>query len=174
MLGSIHTDLLCPVCKGKFKLDENRNAMFCADGHTEIAHFGKCRVFFKKTTSRFHTVMEALQKLQYLRVQFQNGTYDPRDYAKDLPLGFSKLADQWLETREGATKRKTLSGSTLRNYRNYMRRFKPERRLQRFYRGFVPAIETAPNHPKSTPDLSSLCHVVCGPNHERKREWTSI
>ncbi|MFO8086123.1 MAG: site-specific integrase [Desulfobacterales bacterium] len=96
MKGSIYTDEKCPVCDKVFKYDANRAGMFCANGHKPIPHYGKCRVQFQRTKKRFDSVQAAEQFLNYLRWQYQNGGYDPRDYQADNPLAFKTLADKWL------------------------------------------------------------------------------
>jgi len=127
MKGSIHTSAKCPICGGSFRLDENIDVMVCTGrlSHSPVYHQGKCRVYYKSTTMRFDTVKAAKQNLDHLRVKDQKyGTYDPRDYKKDVPLGFTTLADLWLKHRERNAQGKAISASTLESYRNYMRRAK--------------------------------------------------
>jgi len=127
MKGSIYTSLKCPVCGGNFKFDENIDALVCTGKltHNPVYHRGKCRTYYKSTTMRFDSVRAAKQQLDHLRVKDQRyGTYDPRDYQKDVPLGFSVLADTWLKYRDKNSQGGTLSASTLGSYRNYMARAK--------------------------------------------------
>lgn len=96
MKGGIYTDEKCPVCGNAFRYDANRAGMFCANGHKEIPHYGKCRVHFVKTKKRFESVRAAEQFLNYLRWQYQNDGYDPRDFQADNPLSFANQVDKWL------------------------------------------------------------------------------
>jgi len=130
MKGGIHSDQQCPLCTGRFKHDENRHGLFCkgpiGSGHPVIAATEKFRVYFEDTTRRFKTYYEAERFLLHLRVEHENSKYDPRDYRKDTPLGFSTQADRWLKFRGKNAEGKVLSKSTLRSYKNYMKRAKAE------------------------------------------------
>jgi integrase len=127
MKGSIYTSTKCPICKGAFKFDENIDTLVCTGGltHNPVYHHGKCRLYYKSTTMRFDTVKAAKQQLDHLRVKDQRyQAYDPRDYQKDVPLGFTTLADLWLKYREKNAQGKAISDSTVESYRNYLRRAK--------------------------------------------------
>lgn len=49
-----------------------------------------------------------------VRYETDKGTFDPRDYSKTNPLGFQKLANQWLDFKEKRIKK--TSFAPLRNY----------------------------------------------------------
>ncbi len=60
---------------------------------------------------------EAERILNGLRYETDRGTLDPRDYRKDQPLAFNRLATQWLKH-----KRSVVRPGTYRNLRNYITR----------------------------------------------------
>ena len=111
MKGGIYTAEKCPVCGKTFKYDANRAGMFCANGHKEVPHYGKCRVHFIKTYKRFENVQAAEQFLNHLRWQYQGGGYDPRDYRADHPLGFSVQVEKWLAQKARENIKETTLGN---------------------------------------------------------------
>ena len=107
-------------------VDEKRNGCYCLN-HPECG----ATIFFvrfEKVFKNFHNYFAAYQFLQGLRFKFTEGTFDERDYQKEAPLGFKNLANAWLDCKARPVKRKgrkarhPISDSTLRNYKNYMRR----------------------------------------------------
>jgi len=118
MKGGIYTDEKCPVCGKAFRYDANRAGMFCANGHKEIWHYGKCRVHFVKTKKRFESVHAAEQFLNFLRWQYQDGGYDPRDFQAANPLSFSNQADKWIAQKA----RENVKPTTLSNLRKNINR----------------------------------------------------
>jgi len=58
---------------------------------------------------------EAERILNGLRYETDRGTLDPRDYRKDQPLAFNRLAKQWLKH-----KRSVVRPGTFRNLKNYI------------------------------------------------------
>lgn len=52
-----------------------------------------------------------------MRWEVDQGTYDPREYRADYPLGFETLAAKWLEVKKKEVKKRSLN-----NLKNYMRR----------------------------------------------------
>jgi len=58
-------------------------------------------VRFKKTFRRFKGLQDAEAFLSMLRWKNYEETYDPRDYKKDVPLGFDTLSQEWLLRKEG-------------------------------------------------------------------------
>jgi integrase len=122
MKGSIYTDAKCPVCGGAFRYDANRAGMFCESGHKAIPHYGKCRVHFVKTKKRFDTVQAAEQFLNYLRFKYSDPVdgYDPRDYQRDNPLSFRRMAEKWVDQKS----RESIKPSTLSNLKRAISRAK--------------------------------------------------
>ena len=58
------------------------------------------QVRFGKTTFTRASKTEAERILTGLRYETDRGTFDPRDYRKDQPLAFNRLADKWLEYKK--------------------------------------------------------------------------
>jgi len=54
---------------------------------------------------RFRSYEEATRFLTGIRYEHDRGTFDPRDYSSDNPMGFGTLAYQWLGTMEGREKK---------------------------------------------------------------------
>ena len=76
---------------------------------------GRFRVQFgRNTRRRFSVYREAERFLDGLRWEVDQGTYDPRDYRVDYPLGFKTLAQKWLKVKEKEVKRR--SYNNLKNY----------------------------------------------------------
>lgn len=94
MKGGIYTDESCPICGAKL-VDNRKNGLTCPK-HPKV-YARNFRVKFKQTHKRFKDYNAADQFLSYLRHDVIN--YDPRDYQKKNPLGFSNLAEQWLLTK---------------------------------------------------------------------------
>jgi len=130
MKGDIYTRQKCSLCGKRLKHNEKKNGCVCPD-HPEI-RAGKIFVRFGGVFKNFSAerYLEANQFLQGLRFKLSEGSFDIRDYQKDTPLGFEKLGDEWLNFKARPIKQKgrrskyTISESTLRNYKNYMRRAK--------------------------------------------------
>ena len=57
-------------------------------------------VRFKNITRRFDSLKEAERFLNGLRFKVDEGTFDPRDYRKDLPLGFQNQVKKYLEYKK--------------------------------------------------------------------------
>lgn len=58
-------------------------------------------VKFKGVFRRFWSEKEAERFLTGLRYKCDEGTFDPRDYKKENPLGFENLSTKWLERKRG-------------------------------------------------------------------------
>ncbi|MFH1674288.1 MAG: hypothetical protein ABIF87_12795 [Pseudomonadota bacterium] len=115
MRGRIFSGQKCPICGGNFEHDERRRGLFCLD-HPEQRGTGRFRVQFgRKTRRRFNNYIEAERFLDGLRWEVDQGTYDPRDYKADNPLGFSTLALNWLQIKQKDVKPKSYN-----NLKNYM------------------------------------------------------
>jgi integrase len=68
--------------------------------HPEYRNDKGCYVKFKKMTRRFGGDYSAAARfLNGLRFKWDEGTFDPRDYAADHPLGFDNLIGKWLEVK---------------------------------------------------------------------------
>ena len=88
MRGRIYSDEKCRLCGGSFIHDERRRGLFCPN-HADQKANGRFRVKFgRKTRKRFRNYQEAERFLDGLRWEVDQGTYDPRDYKVDKPLGF--------------------------------------------------------------------------------------
>lgn len=115
MRGSIFSDQKCPICGGNFEHDDRRRGLFCPE-HPDQTATGRFRVQFgRKARRRFSVYREAERFLDGLRWEVDQGTFDPRDYRTDYPLGFKALAIKWLQVKRNEVKRKSYN-----NLRNYM------------------------------------------------------
>ena len=114
MLGGIYTRQRCPLCGSKM-VDNRINACTCPDHPDQKA--SRFEVIFRGIGRRFNDYRAAFQFLTGLRHEVTQGKFDPRDYRKDNPLGFSTLAWQWLEKKKTAVR-----PSSWRNLRNYLGR----------------------------------------------------
>lgn len=122
MEGGIYTRQHCPLC-GAVLNHRIQDGIVC-QRHPEI-RASRFIVKFKKTYLNFREFKEAERYITGLRFKADEGSYDPRDYQKDNPLGFSTLMDQWYAdktvesvNRNGKTERKIKPG-TRKNYTNY-------------------------------------------------------
>ena len=114
--GEIFSDQKCPVCGLAYAHDDHRRGLFCPD-HPDQAATGRFRVQFgRQTRKRFTTYREAERFLDGLRWEVDQGTYDPRDYRVDNPLGFWTLAEKWLAVKKSEVKHR--SYNNLQNYMN--------------------------------------------------------
>ena len=115
MRGRIYTDQKCPICGGIMEYDERRRGLLCKK-HPDQQATSRFRVQFGRgTRKRFSHYLEAERFLDGLRFKVDEGTYDPRDYRADYPLGFETLSRKWLEIKKKEVKRKSYN-----NLRNYM------------------------------------------------------
>lgn len=114
MLGGIYSDQRCPLCKSRFR-DDGRRGLACpAHPDQQATSF---RVYFRGITRRFRSYETAQRFLTGLRYKTDEETFDKRDYKEGNPLGFAKLAEQWLEF-----KRATLRKGSFKNLSNYIHR----------------------------------------------------
>ena len=115
MRGRIYSDQRCPICGGNFVHDDRRRGLFCPV-HPDQQATGRFRVHFGRgTKKRFSVYREAERFLDGLRWEVDQGTYDPRDYRINHPLGFETQARKWLEVKKKEVKPKSYA-----NLRNYM------------------------------------------------------
>ncbi len=101
MLGGIYSDQRCHQCGSKF-IDDGRKGLFCPHHPESQATRFKVRLKYKgkEVLKRFRDYSSAQRFLTGLRFQIDQGTFDPRDYQNDNPLGFENLASQWLSYKE--------------------------------------------------------------------------
>lgn len=116
MLGAIYAadGQRCPICGGAF-LDDKKRSVSCPEHPGQIAT--KLQVRFRGICKRFSGYKDAMRFLTGLRYKFDEGTFDERDYMANKPLGFSNLAERWLEV-----KNQNVKPNTYRNLKNEMRK----------------------------------------------------
>jgi integrase len=116
MKGNIYTSEKCPLCKGKLRHDENRNAFTCEKHPGKAFPIQHVWVKFgRDVRKRFKYYKEAAQFLAGLRYKSVEGTFDARDYKSEHPLGFETQALKWLQVKKQTVKLDTWS-KTHRNY----------------------------------------------------------
>lgn len=117
MKGGIYSDQSCSICGSRFIYDGRKGGLFCPKHESQCAN-GKFRVHFGRDTQKiFKTFDEAERFLTGVRFASDQGTFDPRNYKKDAPLGFRTLSEKWLSIKE-----RDLAPGTLRIYTNYINR----------------------------------------------------
>jgi integrase len=101
MLGGIYSDERCKVCGGVLE-DDGRKGLFCSTHSDGRATRFKVKLKYKghEVVRRFGSYEAAQRFLTGLRFQVDQGTFDPRDYKKENPLGFENLATAWLKHKE--------------------------------------------------------------------------
>lgn len=115
MRGRIYSDQRCSLCGSQLIQDEKRRGLFCQN-HQDQEATRQFRVKFgRKIARRFATYKEAERFLDGLRYEVDKGSFDPRDYQSDNPLGFANLAAQWLEL-----KKQEVRPGSFKNIRNYI------------------------------------------------------
>jgi len=112
MKGGIYSDEKCPLCGGRFK-DDGRRGLFCPN-HPEQRASRRFRIYFRGVTRRFRSYEAAQKCLTGLRFKEDEGTFDPREYRADNPLGFENLANEWLRLREAEIRPDGISPNTYR------------------------------------------------------------
>jgi len=122
MLGGIYSRERCPLC-GHLLNFPVRKGLSCPN-HPNVKA-SRLFVKFKKTFLNFTNFEAAEQCLNGLRWNVYRRVYDPRDYQKNNPLGFTNLYKQfWADktitstNRQGETERKIKAGS-IKNYKKY-------------------------------------------------------
>jgi hypothetical protein len=90
MQGGIYTKQKCPVCGCNIN-KRLRDGLVCPN-HPEI-RASRFFVKFKKTFKNFKSFDRAERFLTFLQVGVKS--YDPRDYQKNVPLGFSNLIETY-------------------------------------------------------------------------------
>lgn len=113
MRGQIYADRC--ICGGSMVHNERKHNCFCERcGRPATTRY---IVRFNQTTKRFTNYQQAAQFLNGLRFEMAKGTYDPRDYRADFPLGFRAQSEKWLDV-----KRLQVKASSWRNLRNYIQK----------------------------------------------------
>lgn len=100
MKGNIYTRQKCKRCNGRLVHFDNRNGCFCEKHNKEQATAQFYVKFGKEINRRFSNYAEAARFLNGLRYETDNGTFDVRDHKASNPLGFSHLAEQYLDFKE--------------------------------------------------------------------------
>jgi len=115
MRGYIYSYQRCPVCGEKFEFNDRSGNLTCSKHPDQIAT-GQFRVRFGRDIhKRFKTFKEAERFLTGLRYEVDKGSFDPRDYQKDQPLGFTTLAEKWLSVKKQEVKPRSYA-----NLKRYM------------------------------------------------------
>ena len=111
MTGGIYSDQRCPFCGSTLK-DDLKSAVCCPNHPEVIAK--KLRVKFRGVSRRCGSYAEANRFLLFLRFRSDEGTFDPREYRANNPIGFETLALKWLEIRRSEVGREGISPNTYR------------------------------------------------------------
>jgi len=112
MTGGIFSDEKCPICGKRFK-DNRINALVCPEHPNQKAN--SFRVYFKGISKRCSSYAEASRALTGYRFKTDENTFDARDYRKENPLAFDKLANDYL-----LVKKKELKVGSYRNIKKHM------------------------------------------------------
>ena len=132
--GDIYSRERCYKCNKRMKHNEKRNGCVCPI-HPEVraekifVRFGK--VFKNFSSDRYEV---AFQFLQGLRFKFSEGSYDERDYQKNKPLGFSNLAQKYIQIKE---QQGLKSISNVRNYMNRASNYFGQKNVKTFKRADI-------------------------------------
>ena len=97
MKGDIYTRQKCPICGARMIHNEKRNGCFCKT-HPRCAA-DRYFVRFETVFKNFNEYQQASQFLAGLRFKAYEGSFDPRDYQKDAPLGFATLAEKYVSMK---------------------------------------------------------------------------
>lgn len=111
MKGRIYTDHRCPMCGSTLKSIEPQGLKCENQAHVggEYWYTGKCRVVFDNNSSTCASYGEAYRLLIRKRGEVDAGTYDARDYKiRSKPLGFKRLAWEWLDFKASEVKPESL------------------------------------------------------------------
>jgi integrase len=100
MKGGIYSRERCPLCGGK--LHDNLKDAVCCQVHPE-QRASRFEVRFKAVSGRFRSYEAAIRFLTGLRFKHDEGSFDPREYRKDNPLGFENLSLKWLRIRRASS-----------------------------------------------------------------------
>lgn len=100
MVGGIYSRQRCPIC-GHLLNHKIKDGLVCPNHQ----HIRATRFFikFKKTYKNFKHFNEAERYLTGLQFKTDEGTYDPRDYRRDNPLGFTNMSNKFLASLKPKT-----------------------------------------------------------------------
>lgn len=110
MNGGIYSDRKCPECGSNFK--DTGRGLFCPN-HRNI-QATRFIVKFPGVWKRFTSYEQAQRFLTGLRFKTDEGSFDPRDYRRDNPLGFQTLMEKWRDK-----KKEEVRPGSYKNLRNY-------------------------------------------------------
>jgi len=97
MKGNIYTRKKCTICGGRLVHDEKRAGCFC-ESHPEIgATSGFYLKFGQDINKRFKNYGLAYHYLIGMRYEVEQNKFDAREHMHSNPLGFSNLAQEYLE-----------------------------------------------------------------------------
>lgn len=115
MLGGIYSDQTCPKCA--MRMQDNRRDSVCCPKHPECKATKLIVQVGRNIRRRFGGeggYTKAFRFLTGIRFKKDEGTLDERDYQTSSPLAFSKLAQDYIETKELELKRGLLAKGTFR------------------------------------------------------------
>ncbi len=98
MKGNIYANGKCR-CGGGYMHDENNDGCFCQKCGQQARRGFRAR-FGKEVLVRFEKYKDARDFLNGLRWKEREGSFDPRDYKGNHPLGFKSQATKWLEFKK--------------------------------------------------------------------------
>lgn len=164
MNGGIYSDQHCEIC-GKVMRDNGRNAVSCPSHKRQVAT--RLRVMMKVEGEwirrRFNNYDEAQRFLTGLRFKLDEGSFDARDYKSDNPMGFTNLAEKWLEVKKVKVKRHSWD-----NCNNYIQKAIKEwgnRNVKEIMYGDIESllfVKLADLSSKSRANASSVLHDFFG------------
>lgn len=92
MKGGIYSDERCLICGGSFR--DTGRSLACPE-HPQC-RATRHKIIFGSITKRFKSYEDADRFLNGVRFKTDEKTFDCKDYQKDNPLSFSKMADKWI------------------------------------------------------------------------------
>ncbi len=97
MLGGIYSSEKCSICG--LTLKDNGRSVTCPNHKQQRASTFFVK-FGREVFKRFTSYEEASRFLNGVRFKADENTYDPRDYKRDNPLGYSTLADKYVAMKK--------------------------------------------------------------------------
>jgi integrase len=116
MRGGIYSYQKCPLCGSSFQYIVKSGGLICPNHANQRAHGEFVVQFGRQVKRRFTTFENAERFLIGLRYEVDRGTFDHRDYQSGNPLGFSTLAEQWLQI-----KKQEVKATSFENLERFMR-----------------------------------------------------
>lgn len=99
MHGNVYARQKCFICEKNLKHNESKGGCFCLD-HTQVSATKSFYVKFKGVNKRFKNYQDAIRFLSGVRYKSYENSFDPKDYQKDMPYGFTNLALKYLKRKE--------------------------------------------------------------------------